>query len=238
MFHSNKSKMKARHIFGLILIFLGILFALEEFQIIDINYSITAWWPLILIIIGVYNISKQKNFIWNGLFIILLGLLFLANNFDLLPTTFWGSFWPLLLIILGLWLIFSKFSTHKIRKLAETEGQLNYFNLFSARQEAIHDDNFKGGTINILFGGAELDLRDCKLAPEGALLDINIAFGGLEITIPDDWKVIINGVPIFGGFDNKTYIDETKIPEKSPVLKINYFIIFGGIELNNRPKKR
>ena len=47
------------------------------------------------------------------------------------------------------------------------------------------DDEFKGGTVQAIFGGIELDLRKTHL-PEGeTMLHIEAIFGGVELFVPD-----------------------------------------------------
>jgi hypothetical protein len=50
--------------------------------------------------------------------------------------------------------------------------------------------NFRGGRLECWFGGGVLDLRDAILAPEGATLQIRAVFGGGQLLVPEDWKVV------------------------------------------------
>jgi hypothetical protein len=52
--------------------------------------------------------------------------------------------------------------------------------------------NFRGGRLECWYGGGVLDLRDAALAPEGATLDVRAVFGGGQILVPTDWKVVSN----------------------------------------------
>lgn len=72
-----------------------------------------------------------------------------------------------------------------------------------------NSQDFEGGEVTTIFGGAEIDLRHIAVTEKAHL----------ELTC------------IFGGWDNKTkgftYESDT------PVLYINYFPIFGEIEIKN-----
>ena len=50
--------------------------------------------------------------------------------------------------------------------------------------------NFRGGRLECWYGGGVLDLRDAALAPEGATLQVRAVFGGGQILVPADWKVV------------------------------------------------
>ena len=50
--------------------------------------------------------------------------------------------------------------------------------------------NFRGGRLECWYGGGVLDLRDATLAPEGATLQVRAVFGGGQIVVPSDWKVV------------------------------------------------
>ena len=53
------------------------------------------------------NIERDNLFI--GLFVVGLGLFFLADNLDWIPENIGiGDLWPVFLILFGVWLIFSK----------------------------------------------------------------------------------------------------------------------------------
>jgi len=49
---------------------------------------------------------------------------------------------------------------------------------------------FRGGALECWYGGGVLDLRDATLAPEGATLAVRAIFGGGQILVPADWRVI------------------------------------------------
>jgi hypothetical protein len=48
----------------------------------------------------------------------------------------------------------------------------------------------RGGVLECWYGGGVLDVRDATLAPDGATLRVRGVFGGGQILVPPDWKVI------------------------------------------------
>ncbi|HHV19063.1 MAG TPA: cell wall-active antibiotics response protein, partial [Thermoanaerobacterales bacterium] len=137
-------------------------------------------------------------------------------------------FWPVILILVGI-----KILTHRTYGgSANTDDTVNCFAIFSSIVNKNESRNFKGGSITVIFGGAEVDLRNATLCPDGAFLDISAAFGGIDIRVPPEWKVAITGIPIFGGWENKTVSIENSQPE-TPVLNVRCLAAFGGIEIMN-----
>ena len=83
----------------------------------------------------------------------------------------------------------------------------------------------KSTTITTLFGSNELDYRQAVFPDNVVELDIVTMFGSTEIYVGDDVKIIAEGTPILGGFENKTSNQGSKI------LKIKYTVMFGAIEI-------
>jgi hypothetical protein len=48
----------------------------------------------------------------------------------------------------------------------------------------------RGGRLELWYGGGILDLRDAVLDPAGATLEVRAVFGGGQVLVPADWKVI------------------------------------------------
>jgi len=53
--------------------------------------------------------------------------------------------------------------------------------------------------------------------------------GGVEIRVPREWSVVVNGSPVLGGIEDKT------IPPMMPGkrLVIDGSVIMGGVEITN-----
>ncbi len=85
--------------------------------------------------------------------------------------------------------------------------------------------NFRGGRLECWYGGGVLDLRDATLAPEGATLQVRAVFGGGQILVPSDWKVV-STVRGMGGLQD---IREAKgYAADAPELVIEGILIAAG----------
>ncbi len=64
------------------------------------------------------------------------------------------------------------------------------------------------------------------------VLDLFVMFGGYTIYVPQDWNVIIDLVPIFGGFSDKR-VRSMVVKETDRSIVISGTCIFGGGEIVN-----
>lgn len=209
---------------GLFLIIFGMGFLFQQIGIWDFSDVFTSWWPLIFIIIGIIQLSNRSMF---GLVFILFGGAFLLN--DWLNINLMTYFWPLLLIVIGITFIFSR--TNR-KKSLHSDRSIQAFSLFSGTELKSHSQNFEGGNITAIFGGADVDLRDIKITDQEATIEITTIFGGASLYVPQDVRIEVTGMPLFGGWEDKTrqVIDES---EMLPLLRIKCLAAFGGVEINN-----
>jgi hypothetical protein len=203
----------------------GVLLLLEYTRVLDAGEVIGSWWPVVLIAAGLLSLTSNPRH-WIGPALVAgLGGALLLRTTEVVDTL--EVVGPALLVLFGVAVIFGKGFT---QRSVASENRINSFNVFSGSELASKSDHFEGGSIGALFGGAEVDLRDAKPAP-GAELDVFVAFGGAEITVPEGWHVVTHGMPIFGGFDNVTA--KEKVAVGAPTLDVNATVIFGGLEVKH-----
>ena len=112
------------------------------------------------------------------------------------------------------------------------EGLL-YFAVFlfsTTLHEAAHAwAAFRGGELTAFMGGCDIDLRQAAIHGE-AVIDVFAMWGGIDIRVPDDWRVIGRVTPIMGGFE-----DKTRPPRGAAAhtLVIRGFVLMGGVEVKN-----
>ena len=214
---------------GLILIVLGGLFLLNNYDILD--FSIPHYifkWQSILILIGLFIFLTGKNKT-TGILLITIGLI-----------GFIPEIWPLLLIGFGIYIILRK-SGHstglgfKSNEDKEKISQdiLDDVSIFGGGTKIIQSNKFRGGKVTAIFGGSEIDLLDCKLADGNNIIDVFAMFGGSSFIVPKDWKIVLDIVPIFGGFSDQRRKDPNLVFDENRVLIIKGIVLFGGGEIKN-----
>ncbi|PKB24740.1 LiaI-LiaF-like domain-containing protein [Janthinobacterium sp. 64] len=92
----------------------------------------------------------------------------------------------------------------------------------------VSSQRFKGGDINVIMAGCEIDLRQASIDGE-AVLNVFALCGGVTIKIPPDWSVVLQGTPILGGFEEKTIVP----PNQNKRLYVTGYAIMGGLEIRN-----
>lgn len=102
---AQKTKRFSKLLIPLILIVLGVVFLLENLQILTGNLwqTLLGLWPLLLILASIEGIVNHKRFI-EPILLAGLGGVFLLANFKLLSQGVWEAItklWPILLITLG-----------------------------------------------------------------------------------------------------------------------------------------
>jgi hypothetical protein len=89
---------------------------------------------------------------------------------------------------------------------------------------------FRGGSLECWYGGGVLDLRDAVLAPGGATLKVRAIFGGGQVLVPADWKVV-NRVQGMGGISDARPV--TGYAPDAPELVIEGMVLAGGFAVTS-----
>ncbi|MCK4956045.1 MAG: hypothetical protein KAS49_00310 [Candidatus Cloacimonetes bacterium] len=83
----------------------------------------------------------------------------------------------------------------------------------------------------LLFGSMNLDLRAATIAGNEMTIKIYSRFSGINIKLPQDWNISIEGREKDSGIYTKVNYDETNTT--SPQLKIVYDIKFSGMKITS-----
>ena len=207
---------------GIVLIVVGILFLGRNMNWWNFSIFFEGWWTLFLIVPSIISLVRKESMGTSFLILVLGVLMLLASQNVIEWSTIWKVFLPIIIMVVGLSIIFGnrKVKTKKVKGNAK-----EYVAIFSGVDEMIGkiESDFK---VTSVFGGVELDMRDVKLE-EDLIIDCFTLFGGIDIRLPKDVKVEVNGLPIFGGVENKyPNNDEAKVS-----IYINHTTIFGGVDL-------
>lgn len=219
---SRKNGLDVRVLVGILIVLAGGFLLMRNLDFLDFTIpSIIFRWQSILIIIGVILVASSSNRSTGYILIIIGGI----GHFP--------EFWPLALILVGLYILVSRLKPNMLSESEFNNEDFNDVSIFGGGKKHYQSDNFRGGSITAIFGGSEIDLRDCKLAEGENVLDIFAIFGGTGILAPSDWRIEIAVVPIFGGFSDDRRRDPNVVQREERVLKVKGLILFGGGEIKN-----
>ncbi len=91
-------------------------------------------------------------------------------------------------------------------------------------EKFIYDEAFEGDSIAAIMSGIEIDLREADFEADFNNLDIYGFASGFKILVPDDIKVIVNGVSKASGIEVE--VDEEVVGK---ILNINYDLTASGL---------
>jgi len=219
-------------VFGLLVLGLGLAWLSHNFGIMghrtwDVIFS----WQMLLIAIGVINISNNSSR-GIGWILIAVGGFFLVSDYFDLPTSFRHVFWPALLIIIGLVLIFgsSKLFRRGDMTLSKGEDFIEEVAVFGGGDRVVNSQAFRGGKIISVFGGSKVDLTKAELAPGHVEIEIVSIFGGSTLVVPGEWNVKLEVFNIFGGYGDKRVRGQVDF---NKTIVVKGVAIFGGGEIKS-----
>ena len=84
-------------------------------------------------------------------------------------------------------------------------------------------------------GGGELDMREARFEDQTVKINIFAIMGGVEITVPDDANVQVQGIGIMGAFDHSA---SGGGQPAGPTIIVTGLALMGGVEIKRkRPRK-
>lgn len=117
----------------------------------------------------------------------------------------------------------------------DTEEAVNVLAVFSAATRKGRWRVPKQVVTAAVFGGVEIDLTQADFVSNVCEITAYAAFGGIEITVPDNAQVINKTMGGFmGGMDVR---NPDTIDPSAPTIIVKGFAIFGGVEVRPRKKK-
>jgi predicted membrane protein len=225
------SRISGRLVAGALLIFFGVLFTLDNMGVLDAGDVLT-YWPVILIAVGVLKIIQppREGHRKLGYVLLALGVFF---QLQILGLTHMRSAWPFILVVIGGFLVWRALGRSAGPPTAESSSELSEFAIMGGVHRVVESSDFRGGEATAIMGAVELDLRGSTIATSPAVIDVFALWGGIEITVPPEWKVDVKAMPILGGLENKARSSVRDSSAPTQELIIRGTAIMGGIEIKN-----
>jgi hypothetical protein len=222
---------------GAIILAVGIIFLLDSLGYVHAR-AFLQFWPMILILIGISKIVRRDSRIWGAL-VLLFGVFLQLSELGIGHFS-WSQFWPLLLIGGGAMAMWSAIQARRLMPpMASSDSTdprdtLDESAIFGGIEKRLNSRAFRGGRLQAIFGGIELDLRDADMVENEAVIHANAIFGGIEMRVPETWFVATRGQGVFGGFSDSTRFSPPADPEKPKrTLIVLGTSLFGGVEIRN-----
>ena len=219
-----------RTLWGLILVAAAIIIALNSFDIIDFDLFFDGWWTIFIIIPSLVGVIQDRNK-GGAIFGLCIGILFLLSAQDIVSwDIIWKIAFPLFIAIIGIKMIFSSFRKKDNKKrYCKIEADGKEINrgvaIFCGTELDYSNTVFNGANLVACFGGIDCDLSHAIIDSD-CVIKVAVAFGGIDIMVPDNVNVINNIPTLFGGTD----ITGSN-PNAEHTIYIDGFCAFGGVDI-------
>jgi hypothetical protein len=224
--------------FGLIVAAIGFVLLLDNLGWVRLH-DVWQYWPALLVAYGVSRIVDSRSlsgYIWGGV-VTLIGAFLLLDALDIIPAHFFNFelIWPLLLIAFGVSVLVRALERNRYPAGAPLSGSpvVGATAIFSETKSGSDTQDFRGGEATAVFGAARFDLRNASMTVDEARFDVNVAFGEVEVRVPETWSVVSRAAAICAGVSDKTIHPKPDPNVKTPRLVITGGVVFGGITLRN-----
>lgn len=217
-------------LWGLVLIAAGVIWALNLFNITDIDIFFDGWWTLFIIVPCVSGLFTEREKTGNIIGIVIGVFLLLCCQDILSFSMLWKLLVPAIIVVIGLKMVLTGLfgsKANEIMKKLRLEGKEPKAGCatFSGCNLNYDGEVFEGAELTATFGGVKCDLRNAIIEKDCAI-QVSAIFGGIDILVPNHINVKVSSNSIFGGMSNKTAVHQN-----APTIYVSGTCMFGGVEI-------
>lgn len=233
-----------RFFLGFILLVIGVVMIMERAGFLRWEvYDFLLSWKMLLVAIGAFIFINGNRAA--GVIVAAVGTFFLLP--DIFPNYYEIKrfFWPAILLIVGLLVMVAPrrkkferehFIDQNFNRVSDSNDFFDELVIFGGREINLLTKNLIGGKSTAIFGGNEIDLRQCEISAEGCSIEVTTIFGANVFKVPNDWTVINKVTTVFGGYSDLRIKDPSYSPNPAKTIVITGACIFGGTEVRNFSK--
>lgn len=197
-------------VIGVLFLAAGILIGGVFLGLFELNINLAGWWTIFIIAPALFSIA-QGGLNAGNLIMLAVGAILLLNAQQVLPVAVsWKLIFPIALIAVGIQLLFGRGPSYEDRKPGGSSGKTtgtdrktHTYTAFFSGQDIVYDHEvFTGASYNATFGGLTADLRNVTLNGD-AVITVSALFGGIDIILPNNVKLVSHVLPILGGMESK-----------------------------------
>lgn len=214
---------------GIAIVAIGAVALLNQLDVVDVSIGrlLATWWPALIIVVGVAGIAAVPRAWAAPLAVAAAGGLLLAGNLGVVDDGVWPLIWPIAIILVGL-----SFLTRATTARADERYVTATAIWWGAQRRPLTQD-FRGAQLSVLMGGVDLDLRNAQIV-ERAEINAFAVWGGIDVKVPPSWRVEVVGLPLLGGWENRT---EPPADPLAPVLVVRVIALMGGVDIKAKVPK-
>ena len=226
--------MKRLHsiLWGIALVVLGVVLALNALDITDASIFFDGWWTLFIIVPSGIGLLTERDKV-GSIIGMCIGVFLLLCCRDILSFgLFWKLLVPAVIVIIGIKMIFANFfrkqGVEVYKRLVENGTEIkNGTATFSGTNLSYDNEVFEGAELNAIFGGVKCDLRGAIISGD-CVINATAVFGGITLYVPEELNIKINSTSLFGGVSEEYH---RKNQADRNTLYLNTTCLFGGVEI-------
>ena len=223
-----------RLIFGAVVLTLGVLWTLDNLNLMDAD-DVLRWWPVLLAwfgIVRIFGIFGPRSVMSGSLFLT-IGLWMLLRELGVINVSIF-KLWPVFLIVVGAALVWRSLHGAPEPEGTDRDAHPRPFAMMGGVVRSIESQELTAIEATAIMGGVELDLRGAKARGREVVVEVFAWWGGIELYVPEDWRVVTEATPLMGGVDDQTRVE---VAEPVTTLIVRGMVIMGGIEIRNSRRK-
>ena len=213
---------------GIVLIAVGVIYALDVFNIAPVNISLDGWWTIFIIVPGLTGLITSKDKVGN-LIVLAIGIyLLLAARGIIEYGVFWKLIVPTIIVLIGIKIIAKSLKGDGSSATDKDEKSAEFVAAFNKKEVTYSEENLSHACIGAVFGGTKCNLSGATFKKDSRI-DLFCLFGGADIIVPEDVEIKINAFSLFGGISDKRAVKSRSNPTAE--LTVNGFCMFGGADI-------
>ena len=220
-----------RLVLGLALVTLGLLWTLENLGVPGAS-EVLRWWPALLVLYGFVRVTGMdgRRRVVGGILLMLVGGWILAREFGIVHISIF-RLWPVWMIAIGSVLVW-----RSIRGPGGDIGPSNRsayprpFAFMGGNACKMESQDFVGLEATAVMGGVEADLTGARPRGREVVAEVFSWWGGIELIVPEDWRVVSEVMPVMGGVEDSTHFAGG---EPVATLVVRGLVVMSGVEIRN-----
>lgn len=220
-----------RLLFGAVAITLGVLWTADNLGLLDAD-AVLRWWPVILVLFGLMRLTGlfgPRHAVSGTLFTV-AGSWMLLRELDVVQVSIF-KLWPVFLIVLGGSLVWRSMRGEQVPDDGERDSYPKPVAIMGGVVRNIESQDLVGIEASAVMGGVELDLHGAKARGREVVVEAFAWWGGIELYVPEDWRVVNEVTPIMGGVEDKSRL---AVADPVTTLIIRGVVVMAGIEVSNK----
>jgi hypothetical protein len=225
------TRITGRLVFGALLVTLGLVWTLDNLGLADADRFLR-WWPALLVLYGVLRVTGLDGVRRpvSGILFVFAGGWMLARSLGLVSVSFF-RLWPVFMIVIGGSLVLRSLRGPATSgDKSDAHAYPRPFAFMGANVRTIESQSLVGLEATAVMGGIEADLRGARARGNEVAVEVFTWWGGIELIVPEDWRVVSEVMPIMGGVEDKTRLAEGG---GATTLVVRGMVVMGGLEIKN-----